>query len=166
MVQYILCVAVGGCVPQGNISRRRHIAYGVYIANSQNLYRRVRSRWFLCCRETARRVEGLTAARSFGGSDDALCRHSLPPQSPRPTTAAVCFYGFGCLPCIKGGGPRSGGGIVFPPQVPSLSQSDDFIRRKADFITQVISSRRDFTAATPPRPNIGLRSLLKLYHLN
>ena len=80
-------------LPQGNISRRRHIAYGVYIANSQNLYRRVRSRWFLCCRETARRVEGLAAARSFGGSDDAPCRHSLPPQSPRPTTAAVYFYG-------------------------------------------------------------------------
>ena len=43
-------------MPQGNISRRRHIAYGVYIANSQNLYRRVRSRCVLRCRETARRV--------------------------------------------------------------------------------------------------------------
>ena len=36
--------------------------------------------------------------------------------------------------------------FIFPPQAPSLSRSDDFIRRKADFITQVISSRRDFIA--------------------
>ena len=31
-------------LPQGNISHRRYIAYRVYIANSQNLYRRGRSR--------------------------------------------------------------------------------------------------------------------------
>ena len=69
-----------------------------------------------------------------------------------PYMAAVYFCGFGCLPCVKGGGPRSGGGIVFPPKAHSLSRSDDFIRRKADFITQVISSRRDFIAALPPSP--------------
>ena len=36
-----------------------------------------------------RRVEVLAAARSLDGSDDALCRHSLPSRtltlSPRPT---------------------------------------------------------------------------------
>ena len=34
------------------------------------------------------------AARSLGGSDDALCRHSLPPRAlclPRPTMIAVGF---------------------------------------------------------------------------
>ena len=34
--------------------------------------------------------------------------------------------------------------IFTAPKAHSLSRSDDFIRRKADFITQVISSRRDF----------------------
>ena len=31
----------------------------------------------------SRRVGGLAAARSLGGSDDALCRHSLPPRTLR-----------------------------------------------------------------------------------
>ena len=34
-------------------------------------------------RKSARRVEGLAAARSLSGSDDALCRHSLPPRTLR-----------------------------------------------------------------------------------
>ena len=40
---------------------------------------------FIVCQicNISRRVEGLAAARSLGGSDDALCRHSLPPRTLR-----------------------------------------------------------------------------------
>ena len=87
-------------MPQGNISRRRHIAYGVYIANSQNLYRRVRSRWFLRCRKNARRVED---AAPYKG-----CRIYLWKQkqaaNDRPYKVAVYIYGNRRKPSLGGRG--------------------------------------------------------------